>query len=139
MVKSGIGFAIYKYQKHASPAIRAGKATMKLQYQLSNGAWVDCENRTEEFFGRCEKNEKKTRDEIIKILLSGETVRNDPADWYSNCRDGETANRIAAEKIAKRQEQKIVKCSCGHSVPAGNVMSTSSGTSCPNCYDRMSE
>jgi len=31
------------------------------------------------------------------------------------------------------------KCSCGHVVDAHLVMSTSSGTSCPDCYDRMSE
>ena len=32
----------------------------------------------------------------------------------------------------------LVKCSCGHSVPLARVMSSSMGTSCPDCYDRMS-
>lgn len=38
-------------------------------------------------------------------------------------------------------EQKIEmkKCRCGHTVPASVVMSTSTGSSCPDCYDRMSE
>jgi len=38
-------------------------------------------------------------------------------------------------------EQKIImkKCSCGHSVSASVVMITSTGSSCPDCYDRMSE
>ena len=36
-------------------------------------------------------------------------------------------------------DQAMEKCSCGHTVPVLEVMSTSSGTSCPDCYDRMSE
>jgi len=32
----------------------------------------------------------------------------------------------------------VVKCDCGHSVPAIQRMSASLGTSCPDCYDRMS-
>ena len=32
-----------------------------------------------------------------------------------------------------------VRCACGHTVWANLVMSTSCGTSCPDCYDRMSE
>ena len=31
------------------------------------------------------------------------------------------------------------KCSCGHTVPVALVMSASMGSSCPDCYDRMSE
>lgn len=33
----------------------------------------------------------------------------------------------------------MVKCNCGHSVPRVQVMNASTGTSCPDCYDRMSE
>lgn len=32
---------------------------------------------------------------------------------------------------------KMVRCSCGHTVPANQVMSASLGTACPDCYDRM--
>lgn len=32
----------------------------------------------------------------------------------------------------------LVKCGCGHSVPQAQVMRASLGTSCPDCYDRMS-
>lgn len=32
----------------------------------------------------------------------------------------------------------LVKCSCGHSVPSGSVMNASVGTSCPDCYDKLS-
>jgi hypothetical protein len=33
---------------------------------------------------------------------------------------------------------KQVKCRCGHTVPQTLVMSASLGSSCPDCYDRMS-
>jgi hypothetical protein len=31
----------------------------------------------------------------------------------------------------------MVKCNCGHTVSKILVMSTSNGSSCPDCYDRM--
>jgi len=133
---------------------------MKLQYQLSNGNWADCEtkdqNRTEEFLLRCQKfsswnprlNElggydpsavPTTREQVIAQLNMGKTVRNDRDDWYSNCRDAEVVERIHAEKLANQPKIEMVKCSCGHTVPRSQVMSASLGTSCPNCYDRLSD
>lgn len=32
----------------------------------------------------------------------------------------------------------LVACDCGHSVPSAQVMTSSTGSSCPDCYDRMS-
>ena len=128
---------------------------MRLQYQLSNGSWVDCADRTEEFLARCEKNNGPdaagnivprfrairdlTRDEAIADLATGKTLRNDPADWYSECRDGEAAERIVTARRANRRPVEMVKCSCGHTIPRMSVMSASMGTSCPDCYDRMSD
>jgi len=37
-----------------------------------------------------------------------------------------------------QRDTKMVLCSCGHTVAANQVMSASLGTSCPDCYDRMS-
>jgi hypothetical protein len=34
---------------------------------------------------------------------------------------------------------RLVKCDCGHFCDRAQRMSTSRGTSCPDCYDRMSE
>lgn len=34
---------------------------------------------------------------------------------------------------------KFFKCSCGHTIPDILVMNASLGTSCPDCYDRMSD
>lgn len=59
-----------------------------LQYQMSNGKWTDCEDRTEEFLNECVKNDyhEYTMGQVIDILNNGGIVRNDIADWYANCR-----------------------------------------------------
>lgn len=46
-----------------------------------------------------------------------------------------------AEIEARRAQQdaEMVLCDCGHRVPANQVMNASLGTSCPDCYDRMSD
>jgi len=129
---------------------------MDLQFRLSNGSWMNCvggydgkqEDRTEEFLTACMKNNGPdesgkivgrfmatrdlTRDEAVAALNSGKSLRNAPEDWYSECRV-KPAPRPAPAPV------ELVKCSCGCSVPRGSVMSASMGTSCPDCYDRMSD
>ena len=128
---------------------------LRLQYQLSNGVWVDCNDRTDEFLHLCRANNgpdvtgkivprfRATRDltdaEAVEALLAGAELRNDAADWYSNCRCGNAYERKMAERRAARPAIKMVKCSCGHTVPSHSVMSASLGSSCPDCYDRMSD
>ena len=43
-----------------------------------------------------------------------------------------------ADRQAAMAQVKMVRCDCGHTVPAAQVMTTSRGTSCPDCYDHMS-
>lgn len=112
---------------------------LKLQYQLSNGMWVDCEERTDEFLTRCEQNNSMTRDEVVAALLTGRTLRNDPQDWYMNCRSGRAYEEAMTRRQAAQKPVEMVRCSCGHTVPRSQVMSASTGTACPECYDRMSE
>lgn len=102
-----------------------------LQYQLANGNWVDCNDRTDSFLALCVKY-GKVENEVgaIEKLLSGKTMRNDSADWYSNCRIKPAPRPLV--------EVEMVTCSCGCTIPRGMVMSASIGTSCPDCYDRMS-
>ncbi len=38
-----------------------------------------------------------------------------------------------------RKTVEMVRCDCGHDVPRRMQMSASMGTSCPRCYDRMSD
>ena len=39
----------------------------------------------------------------------------------------------------ERRRLGLVKCACGHTVAKRLVMSASRGSSCPDCYDRMSD
>jgi hypothetical protein len=46
---------------------------------------------------------------------------------------------IEAERAARPKPViHYVRCDCGHEVPEGQVMRASLGTSCLDCYDRMS-
>jgi len=77
---------------------------MQLQYQLSNGVWVDCGDHTEKYLTRCVKyGGHVDRDATVAALMSGKTVRNDREDWYSNCREYSVSvdARRAAEKVQK--------------------------------------
>lgn len=106
---------------------------MKLQYQMANGMWTDCKketgDRTEEFLARCVENSQGlTQDEVVEKLESGIEMRNHPMDWYSVCR---------IEKALPPQPEMII-CACGCTIPKIAVMTTSNGSSCPDCYDDMS-
>jgi hypothetical protein len=48
-------------------------------------------------------------------------------------------DEIETERLQPSPSRAKVKCSCGHTVPAVHVMSTSRGSSCPDCYDRMED
>jgi hypothetical protein len=132
---------------------------IKLQYQLSNGNWVNCrksgsDDRTEEFLVLCEKNNginatgkivpirlalhPLTRDNVIMALLAGQKLRNAPDDWYSNCRSEIPVIEQRNLREAAQARIEYVRCDCGHSAPRGSVMSASLGSSCPDCYDRLS-
>jgi len=50
---------------------------------------------------------------------------------------GIDAERAAQPKPAPRPVR-MVRCDCGHDVPEGERMSASLGSSCFDCYDRMS-
>ena len=45
---------------------------------------------------------------------------------------------VEVKEVKKVEAEEEVLCSCGHSVPKSQVMFSSSGTCCPECYDRMS-
>lgn len=47
---------------------------------------------------------------------------------------GVEAPRVIAEEVVEEE----ILCSCGHRVFKSMVMTSSAGTCCPDCYDRMS-
>ena len=58
---------------------------------------------------------------------------------------GEAGRVPASDPLSALEAERLqptppatVKCDCGHVVPRAWVMSASLGTSCPDCYDRMS-
>ena len=115
---------------------------MRIERQLCNGNWTDCAERTDEFLNialsQNQKNREKqwvvmTRDEAFEKLSLGGQLTTGP-DWYSNIRDVEAIERIMAARRAAAPPVKMVKCSCGHTIPSGSVMSGSMGSSCPDCY-----
>lgn len=99
----------------------------ELQYKLSNGDWVDCDDRTSEFLAACVRNSGVENEaEAIAKLMAGETLRNWPDDWNSVCR---------VKPVAKPAvETEMIECDCGHTIDKLSVMNASSGTSCPDCY-----
>src|SRR3990167_3134304 len=74
---------------------------MKLQYQLSNGNWTDCGDRTDEFLSLCAKY-GGGQEKSLSDLAAGRSVRNDGSDWYSNCRDFEVIEKIQAQHLANQ-------------------------------------
>ena len=111
---------------------------MRLQRQMCNGEWMDCNERTEYFLGLCIKFNGLSREECIVALTAGRELRRNGNDWYSYCRDGEFADKKSAAIREAQKQVKMVMCDCGHRVPQNSVMQASMGTSCPDCYDRMS-
>lgn len=75
-----------------------------------------------------------TRAQVIEALANGKTLKwGQSPNYYYDHSDAVIGTR------RKPREQEMVLCDCGHSVPRDQVMSTSFGTSCPDCYDRMSD
>lgn len=117
---------------------------IRLQRQLQNGSWIDetdaqrvdmfirCVLEREPWFApRIKREPMTTPAEVIGYLRSGKTIHYDD-DWYAEIRDGDSVP-------PRRQPQPLPEtlCDCGHY--SAHPMNASRGTSCPNCYDRMSD
>lgn len=68
-----------------------------------------------------------------------DAMTHDSRERLKNLVGGKVKEVKAVEKEVVEVVEKTVLCSCGHEVPASLVMYSSSGTTCPDCYDRMSE
>lgn len=136
---------------------------MRLQEQLSNGSWYDVPpDRVESYIdaairldARIAEYDRKqpgraiiTREQVIEKLLAGHQVDYDTMNgnphgtqyWYASIRDGEAYDRLMQGRMAKQQAYESdhrVLCDCGHY--STQPMNASLGTSCPDCYDRMSD
>ena len=91
---------------------------------------------------------KHNTQEIARILAPVAQFRStgDSAK-YQNLGIGEAGkiaettpqDEIKAEQLQPTTRERIIKCSCGHTVPASWVMAANIGSSCPDCYDRLSD
>jgi hypothetical protein len=81
------------------------------------------------------KRNNVTEARIIEMLRGGVKVAwcNSPNHYYDH------GTGYIRRKRAAQQPAKLVRCDCGRSVEPTLVMSASRGTSCPDCYDRMSD
>lgn len=90
------------------------------------------ESLTDAIEKAAERN-NKTVAEISKLLLDGKRIAwCDSPNYYYDHGTGVIRRKHTVAPA------KLTRCACGHSVPAAQVMSASMGTSCPDCYDRMS-
>jgi hypothetical protein len=115
---------------------------LRIESQTSNGRWAACVAETAEtLIGLAVETNKKsslTREGVIAKLMAGDHVRFD-TDWHSVIRSGAAHEEEMKRLRAEQPPVKMVRCSCGHTVPSSSVMSASLGSSCPDCYDRMSD
>ena len=119
---------------------------MKFQCQQSTGRWSD-ESRMDFFIklalaleptmAKFEKRTPLTSAEQVKAYLAtGKTLRYD-TEWYAYIRDADAQPKPRPTVQDYPQGRKL---NCGHTVyMASHVMSASRGSSCPDCYDRMSD
>ena len=106
---------------------------MNLQYQLSNGSWVDCGERTAEFLARCIALAGGDESAVSAKLAAGAIVRHRGDDWYANCRDGAVIAAARSNNVAPAKP--ILRCRCGNTGHAGDYpFSTLPGSGrCDDC------
>lgn len=102
-----------------------------MQRRLSNGTWFPVGDREQEFLNMAAEYHDTTPDQIRDWLDQSQEVRHRGDDWYPHIRYTPKPRKVRATKW--------VHADCGHSVAKGSLMNASMGTSCPMCYDRMSD
>jgi len=126
---------------------------MTLQQQLLTGRWADIPAEEEGeyldailareswYAERVGRQPATSHEEIRALLASPKHAVYGMQwgdDWYACVRDREAYERVLAERASRRQPTRMVTCDCGHTVPAIQAMWANMGSSCPDCYDRMS-
>jgi hypothetical protein len=115
------------------------------QQRLSNGEWYDIDEtrfqrlavkalELDQWFAPRQSREPMTTVDELREALERPENRNGlkfDVDWYS-------AIRVKPAPVASKHVQ-LVRCNCWHAVEPALVMNASRGSSCPGCYDRMSD
>lgn len=92
-----------------------------------------------------------TEEQVWGKWSASAAYSSDPARQEANAIHASRQAGYFAEKTAAPSETpapvattesatvEMKKCSCGHTIPKHLVMSASLGSSCPDCYDKMSD
>lgn len=114
---------------------------MNYQYQSSNGQWIACSSeQADKFINMAVEYDNSRpaewRDGIssieiaLTILENGKTLKFGP-DWYWNIR-----KQLQPQPQPQPQEYRL---DCGCTVyHRDHIMTSANGTTCTDCYDRMS-
>jgi len=116
---------------------------MNIQRQLSNSDWTDDNEildrvlpgiiKIDPWYARREKREPiTTKEQALDLLEAGNEVHYD-TDWYAKIRKAPVPVRSNPDYLNGR----VLDCGCTVYFKS-DVMNANNGTSCPNCYDRMS-
>jgi hypothetical protein len=114
---------------------------MQLLKQYPNGTWGEIGPQKIDFYieeilkreswlaPRLGRDPLTTKKQVFDYLKTGAQLHWDD-EWYAKIKMDLPKKPLPPVEM--------VKCDCGHTVPRCTVMSTSAGSSCPDCYDRMS-
>ena len=108
--------------------------TAIIQRQLGNGTWIEEDDPARFIDMVLNRTTMTTADEVMAVLESGKELKWDN-DWYACIRMKPEAK---APKAKDYPTGRMVDCGC-FVYMKNDVMTTSTGNSCPNCYDRMSD
>lgn len=109
---------------------------MKLQRMMSNAKWIETEAKNEIFIKAAALYNSISEDDVIAQLGDGNEIQYG-TDWYEFIRDIESITLKRSARVSQPVKMKL--CDCGHTIQSSQVMTTSTGTSCPECYDKISE
>mgnify|MGYP001586675630 CR=1 FL=1 len=102
--------------------VPADKLPRLLDLVLTRESW---------FAPRQNRTPMTTHAEVEALLATGQDLPYGD-DWYQVLRAKQMSQQAENAGIT------LVACDCGHSVQPISVMHASLGTSCPDCYDRLS-
>jgi len=131
------------YYKGRQQTTQTKGIKMNAQYEMTDGyvsamgmLWntVD-DDVANEAIERAAEFNKIDREKLIEMIDDGKTVetgKKSPNYYYDH------GMQMIRSVGRPKQKIEMVKCSCGCTIPKSLVMNASVGTSCPDCYDRLS-
>ncbi len=107
----------------------------KYQKLESNSDWSDLLNEDVNFYlERVRPDDRASLESGNKVdyqLRDGDFGLINPGhEWYQKIR--------LIPAVNPQPKAELIECDCGHAIAKDTVMWASMGSSCPDCYDRMS-